>query len=45
MVDINYYPSFTTGGTPYPTIDNKELLRLLKGGYRMEKPDTCNEEM
>jgi len=35
----------TLGGTPYPTIDNKELLRLLKGGYRMEKPDTCNEEI
>ncbi|KAJ7358888.1 hypothetical protein OS493_020726 [Desmophyllum pertusum] len=35
----------TLGGTPYPTIDNKELLRLLKDGYRMEKPDTCNDEL
>ncbi|XP_078349309.1 uncharacterized protein LOC144634272 [Oculina patagonica] len=35
----------TLGGTPYPTIDNRELLRLLKDGYRMEKPDTCNDEL
>ena len=33
------------GGTPYPTISNRELLRLLKTGYRMEKPDICDDEM
>ena len=33
------------GGTPYPTINNRELLRLLKTGYRMEKPEICNDEM
>ena len=33
------------GGTPYPTVNNRELLRLLKDGYRMEKPDICNDEM
>jgi len=35
----------TLGGTPYPTINNRELLSLLKGGYRMGKPDTCSEEI
>lgn len=35
----------TLGGTPYPTVNNRELLRLLKNGYRMEKPDICNNEM
>ncbi|XP_020627726.1 tyrosine-protein kinase receptor torso-like [Orbicella faveolata] len=35
----------TLGGTPYPTINNRELLRLLKGSHRMEKPDVCNDEM
>ena len=34
-----------SGGTPYPTIESKELFRLLKNGYRMEKPDTCNKEL
>ena len=33
------------GGTPYPTISNRELLRLLKSGYRMEKPENCAESM
>ena len=37
--------AFWIGGTPYPTINNRELLSLLKGGYRMGKPDTCSEEM
>ncbi|XP_048733843.2 uncharacterized protein LOC125649973 isoform X2 [Ostrea edulis] len=35
----------TLGGTPYPTIDTRELLRELKNGYRMEKPENCSEEM
>ncbi|XP_065682507.1 uncharacterized protein LOC100212066 [Hydra vulgaris] len=35
----------TLGGTPYPTISNRELLSLLKSGYRMDKPENCSEEM
>ncbi|EDO36534.1 predicted protein, partial [Nematostella vectensis] len=35
----------TLGGTPYPTIGNRELLKLLKEGYRMEKPDMCNDDL
>ena len=34
-----------SGGSPYPGIMNKELLTLLKSGYRMEKPDNCSSEM
>ncbi|XP_078362112.1 uncharacterized protein LOC144646406 isoform X2 [Oculina patagonica] len=34
----------TLGGFPYPGVTKKELIRLLKSGYRMEKPDTCSEE-
>ncbi|KAL9980680.1 hypothetical protein ACROYT_G009297 [Oculina patagonica] len=34
----------TLGGVPYPGVKNRELKRLLKRGYRMEKPDTCSEE-
>ena len=33
-----------SGGVPYPTLTNRELCRLLKTGYRMEKPDMgCDE--
>lgn len=34
-----------TGGFPYPTISNEDLILLLKNGYRMEKPDNCSPEM
>nr|XP_047141831.1 uncharacterized protein LOC101241607 isoform X2 [Hydra vulgaris] len=35
----------TLGGTPYPAISNRELLSLLKSGYRMDKPENCSEKM
>nr|AAA29218.2 tyrosine kinase receptor [Hydra vulgaris] len=35
----------TLGGTPYPAISNRELLPLLKSGYRMDKPENCSEAM
>ncbi|XP_047141698.1 uncharacterized protein LOC100211524 isoform X3 [Hydra vulgaris] len=35
----------TLGGTPYPTISNRELLPLLKSGYRMDKPENCSEKI
>ncbi|XP_065662118.1 uncharacterized protein LOC136084861 [Hydra vulgaris] len=34
-----------TLGTPYPSISNRELLTLLKSGYRMERPENCSEPM
>ncbi|XP_066021049.1 receptor-type tyrosine-protein kinase FLT3-like isoform X2 [Pocillopora verrucosa] len=35
----------TMGGVPYPTFTNTELCKLLKNGYRMEKPDMCCHEV
>ncbi|XP_020605283.1 tyrosine-protein kinase receptor Tie-1-like [Orbicella faveolata] len=35
----------TMGGIPYPTLTNSELCRLLKTGYRMERPNTCCDEV
>ncbi|XP_065681819.1 angiopoietin-1 receptor isoform X1 [Hydra vulgaris] len=35
----------TLGGAPYPGITNRQLLNLLKSGYRMEKPDNCGDQM
>ena len=36
---------FLIGQIPYPGIDNKELFNLVKRGYRLEKPDTCSDEL
>ncbi|XP_012561960.1 tyrosine-protein kinase receptor Tie-1 [Hydra vulgaris] len=35
----------TLGGSPYPTINNRELLKLLKSGYRMDRPENCSQPM
>ncbi|XP_073243693.1 fibroblast growth factor receptor 2-like [Porites lutea] len=35
----------TMGGTPYPGISPMRLCSLLKSGYRMEKPNTCSDEI
>jgi len=35
----------TMGGVPYPTLTNRELCRLLKTGYRMERPDMCCDDV
>lgn len=37
--------SVVPGDIPYPGISNKQLYRLLKAGYRMDKPDMCSDEM
>lgn len=34
----------TLGGSPYPFITNADIIRLLKTGYRMERPDLCSNE-
>lgn len=35
----------TLGANPYPGIATHELLMLLENGYRMEKPNACNDEL
>ena len=34
-----------SGGVPYPLLTNTELYKLLKTGYRMERPDMCCDEV
>ena len=34
-----------SGGSPYPEFSNQELLKKLKSGYKMEKPDNCTQLM
>ena len=33
------------GGSPYPLLTNTEVMRRLKTGYRMEKPDLCSDHV
>lgn len=33
------------GGSPYPLLTNKELMRLIQTGYRMEKPELCSDHV
>nr|KAI8741439.1 ephrin type-A receptor 3-like [Biomphalaria glabrata] len=35
----------TLGGTPYPTIPTRNLLKELQKGYRMERPVNCSQEL
>lgn len=42
---INKYLFKFAGGFPYPTIQNQDLLMMLKQGYRLEKPDNCAPEV
>ena len=33
------------GSSPYPGISGADVMELVKVGYRMEKPQLCNEQM
>ncbi|KAL6260698.1 hypothetical protein P5V15_008221 [Pogonomyrmex californicus] len=35
----------TLGASPYPGVDVHNLYNLLKGGYRMEKPANCSQQL
>lgn len=33
------------GGSPYPLLTNTELMRFIKNGQRMEKPELCSDHV
>lgn len=35
----------TLGAVPYPGIAIQDLFKLLKEGYRMDKPNNCSNEL
>lgn len=35
----------TLGSTPYPGMSAEEVMKKIKGGYRLEKPGYCKREM
>ncbi|CAH1780594.1 unnamed protein product [Owenia fusiformis] len=42
---IVLFEIITMGGTPYPTIANKDLLKELQQGFRMEKTENCPDAL
>ena len=42
---FGYIFLFFLCGTPYPTINNKDLVGKLKSGYRMGKSDNCTQPL
>lgn len=42
---LNVLLFISTGGFPYPTVQNNELLNFLKDGKRLEKPDNCSDTL
>ncbi|XP_065079959.1 tyrosine-protein kinase receptor torso-like [Ochlerotatus camptorhynchus] len=42
---IVLYEICTLGGNPYPLLSTSKLLLQLKGGYRMERPASCSEDL
>ena len=42
---LSFVSCNTIGGFPYPSIQNEDLLPMLRSGYRMEKPDNCSPEV
>lgn len=37
--------SVVTGGFPYPTVGNHELLAYLSSGQRLQRPENCSEQL
>lgn len=35
----------TLGSTPYPGMSTKEVMRKVRDGYRLEKPEHCKREI
>lgn len=36
---------YSTGGFPYPTVSNHELLTFIKSGQRLERPENCSDTL
>ena len=40
-----YFISLFAGSNPYPGIENRKILGLLRRGYRMPQPQECPDEL
>lgn len=42
---ILLYEIVTFGAPPYPEVPNSEVFNMLERGKRMERPESCSEEL
>ena len=42
---VTCWEVFSLGRTPYPGIENHEILDYITGGGRLKKPYLCSERM
>jgi len=42
---VTCWEVFSLGRLPYAGIENQYIIRTLKNGYRLEKPDLCSDKL
>jgi len=42
---VTCWEIFSLGRIPYPGVDNAEVIKTLKTGERLDKPDLCPSDM
>ena len=42
---ITCWEIFSLGSTPYPGVDNTEMITFLEAGKRLKRPVLCPEEL
>ena len=42
---VTCWEIFSLGRIPYPGVDNAEVIKTLKTGERLDKPDLCPFDM
>jgi len=45
ILGILMWEIVTLGGTPYPGLAADEVIKKIRDGYRLEKPEHCKREM
>lgn len=42
---VTCWEVFSLGATPYPGVDNHQMLQHINNGHRLNQPALCHDEM